>query len=102
MDIGAIVEVGRLRGEFVGADPSGRYVAVQLGSVLTVHDTRDALAPVASWPVGDRVAGQVEVHPNGNAFVAPSGSDGRLELWRTGSETPIPAPAENAGSPPVL
>src|SRR5262245_8809024 len=102
MDVGEIVELGRLRGDLVGTDGSGRYVAVGLGKVLTVYDAHDGLAAVASWRVDHRGFDQVAVRPDGSAIVALTRDDWHLELWRAGEETPVRAATEIAGSAAAL
>jgi hypothetical protein len=102
MDAGRIVEVGRLPGDFIGADPSGRHVAVQHKKVLTVHDVHDDLAAMASWRVDHQAYDQVAVSPGGNAVVALTKDSWCLELWQTGDETPIRAATEIAGSEAAL
>ena len=96
MDAGMVVEVGRVHGDFVGADPAGRYVALRYEGVLTVYDVHDALTSVASWQM-DRVD-RLAVHPNGRAIVVLAG-DRTLELWQAGIEEPIRSSTEIAGSP---
>src|SRR5262245_44327456 len=65
---GSIESLGRVKGRFVAADPTGRFVALQRGQgSITVHDTASAFAPTFSC----RLSGasyMVAVHPSGRAL----------------------------------
>lgn len=79
--VGGIVEVGHVVGRVAGVDPSGRYVAVARGGVVTVHDADVALGSVMSCaPI--RPFHQLAVRPGGES-IAVLGEDLTVELWRS-------------------
>jgi hypothetical protein len=79
--VSAVVEVGSVPGVFAAADPTGRFVAVDSGGVLTVYDLHAGLAAVASYRM-DRPH-LLAVHPGGQAL-AVLNRDWSLQLWRSG------------------
>jgi hypothetical protein len=84
--LGTVRPIGRVRGWFVGADPSGRYIGVlRHHSNLTIHDTHRALAPVFTARLFRRTYA-FAFHPSGRSFARLSRA-WELELHQKGKKT---------------